>query len=96
MSERRRIRRPAPQPVPQETTEDVAVAGTIVVEKTKKVTLDLRVSVARRLHSNAYEMGREKGEMASEMLDRAMRPLKADRKWHENEPSTQGQESEVA
>lgn len=95
MSERRRIRRPAPQPVPQETVGDGAVAGTIV-EKTVKVTLDLRRSVALRLHSNAYEMKRQKGEFASDLLDRGMRPLAADKKWQANEPSTQGQEGEAA
>lgn len=95
MSERRRIRRPAPQPVPQESLPDGAVAGS-VVEKTRKVTLDLRESVAQRLHANAYQMKREKGELASELLDRGMRPWACDKKWHASEPSTQGQESEVA
>jgi hypothetical protein len=95
MSERRRIRRPAPQPVPQESLPEGAVAGT-VVEKTRKVTLDLRESVAERLNSNAYVMHKKVGEFASDLLDRGMRPLKADKKWHTDDTVSQGQESEVA
>ena len=95
MSDRRRIRRPAPQPIPQESTDGETMAGA-VVEKTVKVTLDLRASVARRLHSNAYELGRQKGEVASDLLDRGMRPWKIDQKWHSGMPVAQGQEDGVA
>lgn len=95
MAKRRRIRRVTPPAILAEGLQALAAAG-LPASKTKKVTLKLDWEVAKRLHSNAYEMERDKGEYASELIDRGMRGIKSDQRWHAKEAASQGQDGESA
>jgi hypothetical protein len=65
-------------------------------EKLDKVTLDFPHSLAVRLHCVSYDMGRKKSQLAAEIIDRGLRVLKADRRFHSELPETQRQDDEAA
>lgn len=64
--------------------------------KLVKVTLDLPEPLAIRLHGVAYESKQKKSHLAAGILDRGLRVLKADRKYHSGDSESQVPDGEAA